>query len=198
VEARPVMQLRGPRRDESGFTLTELLITMTITALIGGVVAQTFLLTLKLGPETTARNKFATDTTFLTSALSDDVANATAQPTGVSVSASNCVLQTVELGVFPLPTGSSHWFAVISNPTGTPATVYSMQVFRQLNTDSTPTVMLNAYCARSPDPRYTGVIAITTVTDPGYALDLKLLPSSKEAERTISFRGDRRTLTPPT
>ncbi len=196
------MTVRPSGRDESGYTLTELLVTLTISAIIGVVVSQALLLTLKLGPETTARNKFATDTTFYVDALSDDVANATAQPTSVAVYP-NCELdtgnttRTNELGTFPLPTGTAHWWATISNPSGTPATVYKVLVFRRLSTDSQSTTMLTGYCPRFPDSRYSNTMLVNATAD-SYSLDLKLLPSTTEAERTVSFRGDRRTLTPPT
>jgi hypothetical protein len=41
------------------------------------------------------------------------------------------------------------------------------------------------------------LVVVPNTSDPGYQLDVTLKPSANEAERHISFRGDRRTLTPP-
>jgi prepilin-type N-terminal cleavage/methylation domain-containing protein len=205
------MQLRRARRDESGYTLTELLVTITITAIIGVVISQAFLLTLKLGRETTARNKFATDTTFLINAFSDDVANATSQPTGVTVTANAAATsrptgtsdRVSSFGTFPLPGGQSATYKATITKAGQPttplyATVWTAMITRELDPGGgapiATSTMLKAYCLRAA----TNIFSVPSTPDPGYAVDIRLVPQPKESERTISFRGDRRTLTPPT
>jgi prepilin-type N-terminal cleavage/methylation domain-containing protein len=192
-------------RDEGGFTLTELLVTVTISGIISLAVAQSFLLVLKLGPETTARNKFATDGAFLINTLSDDVANATAQPTGITtynncdIAADNNSPRESSFGTFALPNGQSAQYkgTIFKGPnwsSPTYANVWSVTITRIFDPGGggalTTTTMVQGYCVRAS----TNVFSTPAMTDPSYALDVKMMPNATEVARTISFRGDRRTL----
>ena len=204
------MRVRHPRLDESGFTLPELLVTMTITAIIGLVVSQTFLLTLKLGPETTARNRFASDASFFVDTLSDDVANSLSPATAVAPYPNceaidvNGTARVTYLGTFALPSGQARYRVTIDKPpnwTAAPySSVWAVTIAREFTPTSgsmTATNVLRGYCYRFPDSRYANIITASTPGD-GYTVDIRLMSAPLEGERTVSFRGDRRTLTPPT
>ena len=80
-------ELAGPRRRRTrpsgGFTLVELLVTVTIMGLVIGALSGTLLAGLSVGPATNDRTRLAVGTSFLTNTLSDDIANAS-QPVAVA------------------------------------------------------------------------------------------------------------------
>jgi hypothetical protein len=183
------MRCRRAPRTEQGLTLIELLVTVTLTGIIGFVICQAFLLTLKLGPEARERTKVAADSSLLIDRLSDDVANARVVTAG-SVNA-KCVIQDAPLWTFDFGDGTSAaWSVKIAASSTANVNTY---VISRLSGAPTAQAMLTGYCNASSGADVTKAV----VSEPTYSLDITIRSSATSAERVISFRGDRRTLTPP-
>ena len=174
--------------------------------LLSFVVANTFVMAMRLGPSTRARATLAADAGFFISTMSDDVANATAvgpdAMTSAGLSTPNCVLNLGTVGYNGLKkftfsaTDYAEYYAMLGpSDQANDAGHLKVSVYRRSKTGSNPLVttdVLDAYCT-------TGLTnqLVASYVDPTYKIDLSLVARPGEETRRISLSADRRTLPPP-
>jgi prepilin-type N-terminal cleavage/methylation domain-containing protein len=132
-----------PRRDvdDSGFTLVELLIVVVIMGIVIAVVCQALIIGIRLGPQTKNRTGVAANQSFLTDALSDDIANATVDVAVPTPLTQACTAVTWTFATITVPGHTVRYKAKVV--TGAPRN--TVNVLRAV--DAGPdVVMLSGYC----------------------------------------------------
>lgn len=198
MKRRP--ETNAPR--EAGLTLIELLICVTIMGLLGFVVANTLVMALNFGPSSSQRSTFASNSGFLISNMSDDIANAVSVApdvfTALGWSSPNCSLGFAGLKKFVFNAAGTDWaqyYAVLTASDRNDPAHLKVIVYRQYqkpNQALVTTDVLDGYCLKGATNQL-----VASYSDPTYKLDLYVSPGSGGSNRPLSLSADRRTLTPP-
>jgi len=182
------VKLRARPRADDGFTLVELLITVTITGLIVSVLCAALLSGIQFGPEMSDRTIAAVDTSFVTDRLSDDVANAgrhAATSVAMQCSASSPSVTLPSLASVSGRTVS--WYAELSP---VDPTFHRVDLYRKTTTSASDpgTLMLTGFCADG-----SGEVVASSWVGAHFVLTLDLAPSVALAPQKIVIGADRRT-----
>ncbi len=175
-------------RADDGFTLVELLITVTITGLIVSVLCAALLSGIRFGPDMSDRTIAAVDTSFVTDRLSDDVANAgrhAAASVAMECSGSSTSVTLPRLD--SVGGGTVSWYAELS-PVDPP--FHRVDLYRKTTTTASDpgTLMLTGFCAEG-----SGEVVASSWARAHFVLTLRLAPSVALAPQEIVIGADRRT-----
>lgn len=206
-------ELAGPRRRRTrpsgGFTLVELLVTVTIMGLVIGALSGTLIAGLSVGPATNDRTRLAVDTSFLTNTLSDDIANAS-QPVAVAdegglfalVYTNSCavsfrgawhgpwpvgpvtdVIALVEGATLVLVDGSVVVYQAVLRPYD-----HEYNIVEVLRYDGSWSTALRGYCRPGDNP------VVSTVSGSRFSWALTLASTPGARAQRVEIGGDRRTV----
>ncbi len=115
--------MRSPVRDERGFTMTEVLMTVIIMGMIAYPISMVLTHALTLMPQSGSRSAAAADRAFFVNTFSDDVANSTGADDVDNVTA------CVDYDLLPAQSDSSQTNLVTLVPyTGSDAVTYRVRV----------------------------------------------------------------------
>jgi prepilin-type N-terminal cleavage/methylation domain-containing protein len=183
------------RREDNGFTLVELLISVAVLGIIAACIGGALVTGMMSEPEVRHTSTYGAQSAFLISQLSDDVANATSVS---SIDATphapkwTCTPTTLLLGRVVQANEYIDYQATIqvaSQPTSNGGSVHEVDITRAEVTNVTKSdTVLTAWCNDGSELGYGAWFA-----NPTYSLELELQPSPGSIERELSLSAAVRT-----